>query len=502
MSDRGLLSAILTMLVMGLLPAGGRAQGPEGGLGAADRLRQLLERNNYVAFHQDTVLTAVEPGRDVIFVRANGEIDTRIEGSVVILDGELGLRSGATVTGDVILLHSQIFRSRQSTLEGRELADDSPQAADLLLRSLEPISPGSPLPFRVEVVTNRMGGFRLEGYDRVDGLSLSWGFGLNLPEMNDFQFLQARLIAATVRQAIGFETGLVFPLDETRRTLAGFEVRSRTDTHDRWRMDDLENAVRTLFDGSDDRYYFRREGYTAYLRRWFGQRSRIGLAFQDERYYSLNKQSPFTLFEESFHPNRPIDPGSIQSLTLETLLDSRNDPYFTLSGFRFEQLAELAGGTLGGEHAFTRLDLSLERWDTFRTIHSTYFRAKWAWADTRLPFQRGYTLGNTLGGYDPFAFSGDRMLVLQARYGMSLPRLPLVEYLFFRWRADAVFQSGTAFFKAEPGQGYDDLKHDIGAGFTGETLIGRVGFHIFRAFNAPAKGDYRLLVSLQMNPLE
>ena len=189
----------------------------------------------------------------------------------------------------------------------------------------------------------------------------------------------------------------------------------------------------------------------------------------------------------------------MRSLLLTGVIDSRNDTYFTLSGTRFKFESELAGGALGGDHGFARYDLSLERWDSFAVKHHTYLWLKIAGADTGLPFQRGYTMGNALRGHDNFAYSGDRMVLLQSAYGYSLPSLPVIEYLFLRWQADLIYEAGTAFYHDDPLQSYTDLKQDAGIGFTGNTILGRLKLHLFQNLDRSLHSGRRLTLTLEMN---
>jgi len=143
--------------------------------------------------------------------------------------------------------------------------------------------------------------------------------------------------------------------------------------------------------------------------------------------------------------------------------------------------------------------VELKRWDTFFSIHHTFFWFKWAYADRSLPFQRSYTLGNTLRAYDSFAFTGDRMFMAQASYGLSLQPVPVVEYLFFRWRAEAIYETGIAFVKDDPNSGYGDLKKGIGIGFSGDTIIGRIGIHMFQNLDVSFRSGRKVTVTLNMN---
>jgi len=501
-------ACLICWLVVSLQPvtAGEAQAGEVAAVEAEDRIcrrvEAVLDDGNYIVFQADTVLSAGLPDDqvDLIFIDCNASIDCSIKGSLIMVRGELGLRSRSRVGGDLILIGGKMFKSRKAVVAGESMKTTSERCLNLVEKRLEVGRRGRGFPLDARLQLNRLGGFALEGYDRVDGFSISWGFRLGRPDYPELPLLKARAISATTRKAFGFETVVQLPFDKQGRYYLGLGVHSLTDTNDRWRLHNLDNAVKAFFAGHDYRYYFRRDGYTVFFRRNLGRGSRLGLAFQDESYYSLIDQSPFTLFGvEQFRPNLPVAPGSIRSIQFECLIDTRNDPLFTSTGFWSSIETEIAGGALGGSHSFSRLDISLKRWDTIGGRHHTFFWFKWAFADRPLPFQRGYTLGNTLRGYDNFAFSGDRMLLFHASYGFSLPAVPLIDHLFFRWRVETVYEAGVAFFKDDPDRGYGSLKEDLGAGFSGETLLGRLGVHIFQNFEQPSGAGPRVTFCLNMH---
>ena len=468
---------------------------------ALTALQAALQADSLFVFNTDTVLRgqSCEVNETVVFINCNGAVDRPVNGSVIILNGELGLRRGARVGGDVFLVRSTVFSSRGAEITGKTVSVASADAVRAVNAASDNRKSGGGFPIHLKMVTNRMGGFRVEGYDRVDGFSVSWGFKLIQPDWDDFSFLSTKIITATTRQQLGFETRLAVPLDSKQRWQVWFGARNLTDTNDRWRLGNLENAIKAFIAGYDHRYYFRREGFSSGVMRRFGRRHSVSLSYLNERFYSLSNESPFTLVgQENFKPNLPVDCGPMHSVLLKGVIDSRNDTYFTLSGTRFKFEGEMAGGAMGGEHSFARYDLSLERWDTFHFKHHTYFWFKFAGADKSLPFQRAYTMGNTLRGHDNFAYSGDRMALLQAAYGYTLPALPVIEYLFLNWQADLIYEAGTAFFHSDPYGDYNDIKRDAGIGFTGSTILGRLRFHLFQDLDKSFRSGRRLTLSLEM----
>ena len=467
---------------------------------AENMIRETLDSGAFLVFRSDTVLT--EPLGDeivhVIFINCNGAISTKLPGNVIIIDGELGVRSGAEVTGDVALIKSELFRSRRAKINGTVYRNVDEHCRQTIMDRVKSVSKEK-FKFPAQFQVSRWGGLSLDDYNRVDGFSISWGVSMVPLEGPALPYLELKVPIATTRDAVGFDlTGRLF-LDDKGKRYFGFRTLAITDTHDRWRLDDLSNTFKAFIAGRDHRYYFRREGYSLFYHSGFHRYSSLELVYQAERYFSLDNQSPFTLFAtENFHPNKPVESGLVRSLILRLNYDDRNDIRQTLFGWNVSLETELAGGLLEGDHSFARADFQLERWHTLAKRHHLYLLFKGTLADGPLPFQRGYTLGNALRGYDPFEFSGDRMLLYHLSYGYSMPALPVLEYLYLSWRVETIFERGTAFFDKDPNAGYGDLKSDVGVGINGETLIGDLGFYYFRNFKNTGTARDRFYFNLRI----
>ena len=461
---------------------------------------EILDTGSYLVFRSDTVLTEfpADSVENVIFINCNGAISTEVPGSVIIIGGELGVRSGAYVAGNIVLIESELFRSRRAKIDGEIYRNAGDRCRQLVIDRVKSVNKEK-FRFPAQFQVSRWGGLSLEDYNRVDGFSVAWGVSMVPIEGPALPYLELKVPIATTRDAVGFDlTGRLF-LDEKGKRYFGFRTLAITDTHDRWRLDDLTNTFRAFLAGRDHRYYFRREGYSLFYHSGFHRFSSFEVVYQAERYFSLDNQSPFTLFAtENFHPNMPVESGLVRSIILRLNYDNRNDVRQTLFGWNVALETEISGGLLKGEHSFARADLQLERWYTFARLHHLYFFFKGTLADGPVPFQRGYTLGNALRGYDPFEFSGDRMLLYHISYGYSMPSLPVLEYLYLNWRVETVFERGTAFFDEDPEGGYGNLKTDAGVGINGQTLIGDLGFYYFRNFKDTGSERDRFYLNLKI----
>ena len=183
----------------------------------------VLARGRYLVFHNDTLLSSAmgQQNTDMIFINSNIALDCPVKGSVIVLNGELNLRARAEVAGDVVLVRSQMFKSRKATVRGKIWRTSSTKVLKLVEDNLGNGRVKRSFPLGVELKTNRMGGFALEGYDRVDGFSMSWGFNLVLTDLGDFPLFKGKVITATTRQAIGFDAVLAVPLDRRGRCRIG-----------------------------------------------------------------------------------------------------------------------------------------------------------------------------------------------------------------------------------------------------------------------------------------
>lgn len=134
----------------------------------------FLERGGYVLWARDTVLARddVVPSH-VLVLEASARIAGRIEGDVLVVDGDLFLRTRGHVEGNVLVLGGGFYDSDLATIAGsvtyrpNERIRVRPTEGDLEIFSARAD--------RDDVVLDGTWGFHLPTYQRVDAVTLGWG---------------------------------------------------------------------------------------------------------------------------------------------------------------------------------------------------------------------------------------------------------------------------------------------------------------------------------------
>ncbi len=152
-------------------------------------------------------------------------------------------------------------------------------------------------------------------YNRVDGLYLGlssermqWYHDddfLGIPNIQPHGMLAYSFGLNEWQYIIGFEK----LIGREEHVMIGAEYHSATSTDDYWRVGLNETTLTAFTAGYDYLDYYKQEGWGAYLlvrsdRLWEG-----GIAFADDRYFSLNRNTGWTLLGTGgrFRPNPPVD---------------------------------------------------------------------------------------------------------------------------------------------------------------------------------------------------
>jgi hypothetical protein len=191
----------------------------------------------------------------VIVVGGTATVASRVRGDVIVVGGDLFLHPGAAIEGRAVAIGGCVYNSTLATVRGervcfREGTFAATEGADgsLELR-YEPAArervPSGALP--------GFYGFRVPGYDRVNGLSLGWGPALRL-DGGRYE-LEPR---ATYRSHLGdVDPSAVARVRLGRGYTVEAEAARGTFSNDRWIRSDFVNAVGAFGLGTDTRNYYR-----------------------------------------------------------------------------------------------------------------------------------------------------------------------------------------------------------------------------------------------------
>jgi hypothetical protein len=247
------------------------------GRGASGRVLQEALRRPYRLVEPDTswfILGRSEQERRTIVVLGRtAAISGKVDGDVIVVDGDLHIRPGAEISGRAIAIGGGVYSSSLSYLaQGsqsfRDNTFDIQRTADgyqLHYRSLVEDA-SRPLLFP------GIYGLRFPSYDRVNGLSIPFGPA--------FSFAGGRGTVepiVTYRSDLGkFDPLVSASFELTRRTRAQLEVQRGTFSNDAWIWPNLVNSLSVLAFGADTRNYYRADrGEITIHRVWESTRSQI-----------------------------------------------------------------------------------------------------------------------------------------------------------------------------------------------------------------------------------
>ena len=450
-----------------LLPGAARAQGTDTVRARGDVVGVLprevaveaARRYNAAAARRVVGPAAVGAGEivrgDVAVLGGPLEVIGRVEGSVVVLNGDVTLAPTAHVTGDVLVVGGALRRAPEAFVGGELVArpealayhaegelvvvDADVTAEERWSRWRRRRDGGAP---RIRLASART-------YNRVEGLPILLGPSLR----RDTGFGGVELDAfGIVRTANGFDwdaedLGHTLRADVRVGDAYGLTIGGRlydvVEPTQEWELTDAEVGLAAFFLHRDFRDYFARHGGAGALAVRTSRSTSVGLAYAGERWVSRATNDPWTLFrnDASWRPNPAMDEGFVHLVTASLRVDTRNDPENPWSGWLvtadlesgrgdFHTLApaDPAARTLTGPAAlrWRRGLLDLRRYNRLSPEAQLNFRlvaGGWLGGD-ELPLQRRFSLGGP-GSLPGFDFrSGEDAERLLCSVGTTLPGAP------------------------------------------------------------------------------
>ena len=374
--------------------------------------------------------------RSVIILGRHTTVDGIVNGDVIVIAGDLLIHPGARVAGRAIAIGGGVYNSTLATIAGgRTVYRDE-------TFDITPVDGGYALDYRAltERTERRFSlpflyGLRLPTYDRVNGLSLSFGPLVSF----DTGDIEVEPIVAYRTHLGKIDPALRVTAQRGRRTRFDAYAGRGTFSNDRWIHGDIVNSVNSLFSGLDTRNYYRADRVEATGHRLW------------ER--TTGQLEPFlgARWEKSWSAGSPTVPSSVPWSLFgrrDTTKMSRPNPLVTggritsiLGGARADwQLGGVvAGATLGIEGAVDApargrfVQGTLDGRVTFPTFHTQSFQIETHVVLTsadQTPSQRYVYFGGsgTISTMETLEQGGDQLLFIDSRYMIPLarPRLPLV----------------------------------------------------------------------------
>jgi len=369
-----------------------------------------VERGDPV--HGDLVVTAGQ-------VTVAGEVD----GTVLVVRGNVVLDSTSRVRGDVISVGGRIDRQPGSAVGG-----------DMVETSTEALQNGH-RQWRDDDHKDRHRRYdwdRWDGdheepftlrYNRVDGVFV----GPRLPrDYRDGKFLNFGLYGfggyGFASKEWQYQLGGEFYLNFLDRTTLGLEAHDLTASEDEWIIPEDENSLAAFFIREDFRDYYRRDGFSAYVSQKLGRLKLTG-AYREDEMLSLKKETDWSLFggDKRFRNNPSIDQGRLVSTAASLEFDTRNHPRRPQQGWLINAQAEFSRAADDSDFDFDRYLVDIRRYQPLNWGQNLDLRLRVASSRGSLPAQYLFDLGgiSTLRGLDFKSLTGNRMALGNVEYRLN-----------------------------------------------------------------------------------
>ena len=414
-------------------------------------------------------------------------IGGKVEGDVIVVNGDLFVRPGAEITGRAIAIGAGVYPSTLAFVGGgiQSFRDDGfaverrADGYELTYRSLrEGASP--PLLFP------GVYGLRIPSYDRVNGLSLPFGPALTLAggrvEINAI---------ATYRSDLGKVDPLLdADFQMSRRTRAELRAERGSFTNERWIYPDLINSGASLVFGEDTRNWYRADrGDITVHRLWEMTRTTlepfIGARFEQSGPIGPTAgatSGPWSVFGRSdtlgmLRPNPQVSEETGGSILAGTTYRWEADRML----IRAKSALELSVGPMtiddiSTQRAFSQLINDLDvRFPTFGE-QSYGVEVRWVTSDGDLPLRRYHYLGGpgTMPFLEILEQGGGELLLIDQRYSIPLPQYTLgfmgSPTLQLRHRLGSAGEDGPAPWQ----RGLPPLEQMIGVGVSLTVIRGEL----------------------------
>jgi uncharacterized Zn-binding protein involved in type VI secretion len=367
----------------------------------------------------------------------------RVDGRLVVINGDVQLMEGAEVTGDLTVVGGTVTGLEEAKVGG-EIA-----------------TYGDRLPYRRDgeriVYTGRADrgdGYSRDGdevrvhrgradfvvatgqsYNRVEGLPITFGPVIETEGANPLRLRASAIYRTEEGTAVGpdrwgYDVRLEQFLGGHRALRVGASLRRVVDPIEAWHLSKLENGLSTFFLHRDFRDHYERRGWSGYVvLAPRGSPLSLSAEYRDEKDRSLPSGSPWTLFrnDEPWRAQPLVAEGVLRSVALSGAFDTRNHPDDPATGWYVQAELERSvdtdltrpaadvygpGGAPGAPLAaqrygnFTQGTLDLRRYNRISPGSRLNLRllAGGALDGGGLPPQRQHALGGegSLPGYELF----------------------------------------------------------------------------------------------------
>jgi hypothetical protein len=390
----------------------------------AERPHELRAGSGNLVLPRDSAIAG-----NLLVLGRNTYLSSHVDGDVVVVGGDLFLRTGSSIGGRAVAIGGGVYRSFLGTVGG---AIESYRDDDYLNRTS---SRGYELEYAAR--PDRPPMFQLAGlqgllvptYDRVLGYSQPVGalitFGDRAVELQPTVAYRSRLGQ--------FDPGVELRIAPEKPVRLEADYGRGVRSNDAWIYSDLLNSAAMLAFGNDTRNYFRTVGGTARLighvekktvtfEPWIGGRTEeVSPISAGGNVFSFWNRESLT---QGSRPNPLVEPGRITSALAGAALTYEAGDVTA----RLNAEAEQSFATPDLTSSFTQLTLhgSID-YPTFRDQRLSIVGHAVATAGDTVPLARFAYLGraSTLPLLQLLELGGDQLLFLDSEYSIPINRLSL-----------------------------------------------------------------------------
>lgn len=308
-----------------------------------------------------------------------------------------------------------------------------------------------------------------------------------------------------------YTVGMEKLLGRDKHMLMGFEFHNATSTDDYWRVGLTETTFTSLLAGYDYMDYYGQKGWGMYLLFRTNRLFEGGIAFNDDRYSSLSRETNWALFGAGgrYSMNPPVDliGGSTISdvdISALTLSASYNPKKLVLDRnimFSISAMAEFADLGIGtSEYSYSKYGAELISFLNFEPGGIIKYRLKASGITGESPLLKQLYLGG-IGTLRALPFKslggGNQMLLSNLELQFGQPLLHSGDWIDFDDFYISLFlDSGWVEYDPEmtdsknPFAGFDsfsfsDLRHNGGFGLGSNLIRGEIAWDLNHTSRAP-----------------
>ncbi|HEU4880836.1 MAG TPA: hypothetical protein VFT45_01285 [Longimicrobium sp.] len=359
----------LTALAALALAAPPAARAQETGTLPRDLAERITEVLNDPATERHEGQTAVEAGRtvasDLAVLEGDLQLAGRVDGNVVVVNGNLQLADGAEVGGDVIVVGGEIAGEQEASVTGDMVVFDEPVThcrregrVDVVGRcgacpgeAARPMGPGAAAAEggrrEEERRVDKRGSAELifspgRSYNRVEGLPIHLGAALETGGSNPLRVRAMGILrtadpeSETGADTWGYDVRVEQFLGGYQAVRVGARAFSVVDPIEGWHLTDLENSLSTFVLHRDFRDHYLREGWSAYaMVTPTGSPVTVTGELLWEDHHSVAPATPWALLnnDRAWRMQPLVAEGPLRALVGTAVLDTRSEAFDPSSGW-------------------------------------------------------------------------------------------------------------------------------------------------------------------------